>query len=109
MTDKPKHSNLGGSGAERWMNCPGSNVLLQTLDLPESDESEFAAEGTAAHEVAAPCLRAGIDTWEIVGTKFYGHIVDQEMADGVQMYLDKVRDLRAEHSAQGVAVIHNSF
>jgi hypothetical protein len=101
MTDKPKHSNLGGSGAERWMNCPGSNVMLQTLDLPESDESEFAAEGTAAHEVAAHCLRAGIDTWEIVGTKFYDHVVDQEMADGVQMYLDKVRDLRAEHLTFG--------
>ncbi len=72
--------------------------MLQTLDLPPSDESEFAAEGTAAHEVAAHCLREGIDTWEIVGTKFYDHEVTQEMADGVQMYLDKVRDLRAEHS-----------
>ncbi len=106
--DKPKHSNLGGSGAERWMNCPGSNVLLQTLDLPETDESFYAAEGTAAHEVAAHCLRKDIDTWEPVGQTFYGHEVTQELADAVQMYLDKVRDLRAEHLGNG-SVMRASF
>jgi hypothetical protein len=97
MTEKPIHSPLGASSAERWMNCPGSNVLLETLDLPESEESSFAAEGTGAHEAGAQCLRDGTDTWEIVGQKFNDHECNQEMADGVQMYLDTVRDLRAEH------------
>jgi len=83
-------------------------VLLQTLDLPETDESSYAAEGTAAHEVAAHCLRKGIDTWELVGQTFYGHEVTQELADAVQMYLDKIRDLRVQHGSER-NYFHNSF
>lgn len=95
------HSPLGASSAERWMNCPGSNVLLNALDLPEgSDSSDFAIEGTNAHEAAAYCLRTDSDAWEIMG-EFSGangkFEVTVEMADGVQLYLDVVRSLVAEH------------
>ena len=35
------HSPLGASGAERWMNCPGSVNLIKSMVLPESDEEDY--------------------------------------------------------------------
>lgn len=84
------HSPLGGSGAERWMNCPGSQTLLKMLDLPD-DESDFAAEGSAAHAAAEHCLLNGQDTWEIVGQKFKGYTITDELALPIQVYLDTCR------------------
>ena len=49
------HAFLSASAAERWINCTPSAML--TRDMPE-DTSPFAAEGTAAHEMAEQCLRA---------------------------------------------------
>ncbi|WP_026523275.1 DUF2800 domain-containing protein [Butyrivibrio sp. MB2005] len=43
------HSMLGGSSADRWLNCPPSAKL--TADM-EDTISEFAAEGTDAHALA---------------------------------------------------------
>lgn len=87
----PEHSDKGGSGAERWMNCPGSSVLLKQLNLPQSDEQDYRRDGVAAHEAAAHCLTTGVDTWEIVGQKFHDVEVDQVIADAVQTYLNDVR------------------
>jgi len=92
-----EHSPLGASGAERWMNCPGSHVILKTLDLPASDDTDFAREGTAAHTAAAYCLRNGIDAWEIEGQTFDGYVVDGEMRDSIQLYLDTLAEVRTEH------------
>jgi hypothetical protein len=86
------HSPLGASGAERWMNCPGSIALLRELEIPEeSDEPDYRREGTALHEAAAYCLEKGLDTWEIVGQEFNRTVLDTPMCDAIQMYLDKVR------------------
>ncbi len=85
------HSRLGPSGAERWMKCPGSVELLKHLELPESDEPDYRKEGTAAHEAAAYCLRHAIDAWEINGQEFNGVPVAEEMADGIQIYIDECR------------------
>lgn len=90
--ERPEHSPLGASGAYRWMNCPGSNTLMTKfggIDEP----SEYALEGTAAHAAAEHCLDEDnqLDTWEIVGQEFLGYKVGQEMASGVQLYLDEVR------------------
>lgn len=91
MTQQPTHSPLGASSAERWMNCPGSVSLLKQLSLGESDEPDYRSLGTAAHELAATCLRSGEDTWEYIGTSINKHLVDKEMADAVQVYLNAVR------------------
>src|ERR1700727_2494339 len=88
---RPVHSPLGASGAERWMNCPGSVTLIKELDLPESDEPEYRALGIDAHEASAYCLKEKHDAWEIIGEKFYGVEVDNEMATAIQVYLDAVR------------------
>ncbi|SQC97399.1 Protein of uncharacterised function (DUF2800) [Fusobacterium necrophorum subsp. necrophorum] len=43
------HALLGPSSASRWMACPPSVNL--TKDMPDTT-SEYAAEGSLAHEIA---------------------------------------------------------
>lgn len=95
-----EHSPLGASGAERWISCPGSHVILEALDLPPSDDSDYAKEGTGAHNAAAVCLRESKDAWEITGQKFNGFECDAEMTDSIQLYLDTLAEVRAEHGKQ---------
>lgn len=91
------HATLAPSSAYRWLKCPGSVRLCQGV---EETPSIFAAEGTAAHQLAERCMREGKDARayrgeviEVEGNKF---TVDLEMVDGVQLYLDVVRELKAE-------------
>lgn len=91
MTNRPAHSPLGASGAERWMHCPGSVSLLKHLELPESDDPSYRKEGTAMHAAAEHCLNNDLDTWEIVGQSFEGIEMRPPMTDAVQVYLDYVR------------------
>lgn len=114
MPDPTQHSPLGGSGAYRWMPCPGSVALSH--GVPD-EESEYAAVGTAAHTLAAWSLTHRADAWEWMGCHaslesgelFHpdtkpadlallggtsGYVtVDKEMADAVQVYLNAVRSM----------------
>jgi hypothetical protein len=47
---KPAHSPVGGSTAERTVNCPA--WVSRVADMPPEGESPFAAEGTLLHERA---------------------------------------------------------
>lgn len=94
MTDEtlPAHSPLGASSAERWMNCPGSIALLKNLKIIEdTDEPDYRREGIAGHEAAAECLARDIDTWEIIHETFHDTKIDEDMAQAIQVYLDRVR------------------
>lgn len=93
---RPVHSPLGASGAERWMNCPGSVTLLKHLDLDESDEPDYRLEGSAAHEAAAKALREDLDAWELVGETFLGLTMTAELVNPLQIYLDYCRSLCVE-------------
>jgi len=84
------HARLSASSAERFMACPAS-VQLSEL-VPPEEESEFAAEGTAAHFVGEECLRANEDAWTMIGQEHYGFEVTAEMAEAVQEYIDYVRE-----------------
>jgi len=84
--DTTQHSPLGGSGAYRWMPCPGSVALSYGV---EDEESEYATVGLQAHALAEWCLRGGRDAWELVRDD---SVVDREMADAVQVYLNAVRN-----------------
>lgn len=87
------HAVLGASSAYRWMNCPGSVRMQEGI---ADETSEFAAEGTAAHELAEVCLSDGSDADTHLGRVFkvgeYAFTVDEEMAEAVQVYLDAVRE-----------------
>lgn len=99
--ERPAHSPLGASSAERWMNCPGSVALIKELAIPETtDEPDYRANGTAAHEALAKCLTEGLDAWEVVGQVMSNGVkVDVEIADGIQVFIDTVRPSfeHAEH------------
>lgn len=102
------HARLSPSASKRWIECPGS--VRMTEHMPNKT-SAFADEGTAAHELAEHCLRTGFDA-----SRFLGYFVNlevedairkisqqpigdrtyevtEEMADGVQQYLDFVNAL----------------
>jgi len=99
----PEHTRLSASGAERWMECPASMQIAETLGL-EGEESSYAAEGTAAHELASTCLEDGTDAWEHFGETFYDHEVNDNMIVAVQVYLDYCRDLIATHPGAEVLI-----
>lgn len=95
--DKPsedKHSHIGASSAYRWMNCPGSVRLCAGQE--KRSPSDYALVGTAAHEVCEKCLLTGADPSEYVGQKVEAEGVEieitEEIAEGVRVYVDRVRD-----------------
>lgn len=80
-----KHSLLGASKAHRWMTCPASVQLEATFP---DEESFYAAEGTAAHELAEMSLTAQKPPESYVGVEINGFTVDAEMAHHVATYVD---------------------
>ena len=82
------HSRFGGSSADRWLNCPGSTALIATL--PPRPDSVYAAEGTAAHELARLCLTRDQHPTLYLGETLEGFVVTQEMCDAVVVYLNAV-------------------
>ncbi len=48
MIDEAAHATFGASSSHRWLNCPGSIKLSE--HAPPGKESEYALEGTRAHE-----------------------------------------------------------
>lgn len=90
------HSPLGASSAERWMQCPGSVRL--TKDLPD-ETSEFAQEGTLAHETAEAILTGShsIEETTLNELSLYVDYIDESDADEIHIeervaYTDWVED-----------------
>lgn len=73
-----EHSPLGASSATRWIACPGSVRLCK--DVPNT-ASEYAEEGTRAHELAEKILR---------GEKVEAE--SDEMLDAVMVYVDYIKE-----------------
>jgi hypothetical protein len=102
------HAKLSPSSAHRWFECPGSPTLEAQF---ENKSSRFADEGTAAHTLGELCIRNGFDAVDFLG----GHVdirtgkvhrhdedgdgkftIEEEMVEGVQLYVDTVRSLMAD-------------
>lgn len=86
------HAKFSPSSAHRWIPCPGS-ILLES-QVPDKS-SDFADEGTAAHELAERCLNTNASAAEFIGTLIRvgekDWPVTDEMAENVQVYLDLIR------------------
>lgn len=103
------HSPLGASGAERWMQCPGSVALLRELTITaESDAPDYRRDGTAAHAAAAYLVtHPSFEAWELIGQKFEdganGEIeLDAEMATAIQLYHDTLKPSIAASDEAGL-------
>lgn len=122
--NQPEHSIIGASKAHQWIECPGSVGLTSQIFLeieavggnPEGKSSVYAKQGTAAHDLATRCLRENADAWEYQGQQIEveGEMftVDQEMVDGVQIYLDHIRGLQKErvfHKGQKSLFVEEKF
>jgi hypothetical protein len=92
MAEPRAHATLGASSAHRWLNCPGSVRLC--AELPDTS-SDYAAEGTAAHELAEKCLSGNLRT----AVNFEGDVIEadgrqitvtREMIEAVDRYLFEV-------------------
>lgn len=89
------HAILGASKANRWMNCPGSIRMSEgRIDKP----SRYADEGTAAHELAARCLKNGTAEPDLflgvtiqVDDMIHPIVVDEEMVEAVDVFVSYVR------------------
>jgi hypothetical protein len=83
-----EHAILAPSAAHRWIRCPGSVRLCR--GLPDV-ETEYAAEGTFAHDEAAECLDAPREP-ELGRTSHCGRFkVDEPMIEALGVYLRAVR------------------
>lgn len=100
IIEEVPHSTRGASSSHRWLKCTGSILLAERLARQGAKINRAgpaAAEGTTAHTVSATALEEGTEAWEFAGMEFsvggWTFVVDEEMQNSVQMYLDLVRDL----------------
>ncbi len=98
-----KHMEHSPSAAERWFNCPGSIAALRGVP---NETSEYAAEGTAAHDLLEQSLtsRQHPELWigETIEVKGKAFRVDEGMAEAVGEMYDYVLERLA---AAGPAAI----
>jgi len=87
------HSTWSASGFEQRMLCPGSHVLQQGKPRRSS---QYAAEGTAAHQVLTWALQesrpAAAYIGRVIEADGFTFTVDEDMAGHVQVCIDYVTD-----------------
>jgi uncharacterized protein (DUF2249 family) len=87
------HAKLSASGAHRWSACPGSVAAEE--GIPDRSSS-FAEEGTRAHDIMEKVLNRQGEPSD--------YTKDQEMIDGVQLYVDYVMNLYPERKLKSLFV-----
>jgi hypothetical protein len=106
------HATWSASASARLWGCPGSLALIASLDVPDK-ESEAAAWGTAAHEVAEWALRNDTDCCDYpfatVKTKAFEIEVDDEVAECAQEFVDYVRSRIKEHGPTATLMVEQRF
>ena len=85
------HSILGASAADRWMNCTPSARLTESMG---DESSEFAKEGTAAHELCEWKVRKALKMR--AGKRPVSEYWSEEMEECSDDYRDYIIDLIGE-------------
>ena len=87
------HATLSPSGAVKWLACPAAPAMEFGLG---DTSSEYAREGTAAHQLAEGALNSASSAASFIGLPILVEgqtfTVDETMARHVQTYLDNVRE-----------------
>ena len=103
------HSLVGASSAYRWMNCPGSARLYGQLTCRRT--TEYAATGTAAHEVCERCLKEGKQPDDFLGEAIpvedFRIEVTPEMVEAVRVYVSTIR--MDQYRFGGTLMVERSF
>ncbi len=87
------HSRYAPSAAHRWMACPGSVTLCESQP---KKKSVYAEEGTAAHQLAELCIKNNVhpsyylNKGILIPDSINKYVVDQDMVDAVEMYVETV-------------------
>jgi Protein of unknown function (DUF2800) len=88
-----KHAQWAASATSRNVVCAGA-IAMGTLC--DERESEAAAWGTCVHQIAEGCLRGGGDASSCLNMPVrigrFNFIVDEEMCDTAQIYIDYCRE-----------------
>lgn len=98
MAGPTVHSELGASGAKRWMTCPGSFSAAREAAraAARASSSIHAATGTVAHSVAERVLSgelscAAAAEGEVHVVSGWTIAVDDAMTSAVQVYVSEVQ------------------
>lgn len=107
MTEATKHALLSPSGAAGWMVCAGKPAMERGLPDDSNEHSDY---GTCAHTVASWCLTEDKDPSAYLGRRIdVGHSktveVDQEMVDGVRVYVEMVHKRAADYKLAGAVSV----
>lgn len=106
------HARLSPSSAHRWINCPGSVHISE--QFPDTD-SEYAAEGTVAHEVAELKL---LKAFGEISTRTYNSRLkklkeseywDGEMDEATDFYVNVVMERLALAGKDAFLLIEQRF
>jgi len=92
-----EHAILPPSSAGMWGHCSGSRAASSRFS---DEETEANRLGTAAHELAELCLRADFDVHPsmFLGQQMSnGIVVDQEMVNCAEIYVDDVKSVATQH------------
>lgn len=97
-----EHALLSASGAERWLNCPPSARLEETM---EEESSEYAREGSFAHSLAEAYLschlglvKKGEHNKRLTRLKkdpFYSKELDDYVLNYVDFAIEKINEAKA--------------
>jgi len=88
--------------ADKWLSCPGALALEAIINEPDNG-SEYAREGTVAHDILERSLSKNVEPGDFLGEVIEAEAGDgpdlaievtQEMVDAVEVVTDYVRRLK---------------
>lgn len=105
------HAKLSPSASSRWMTCPGSVSLIESMPARAYTESVYAKAGTAMHEVAEKCLTDHkLTAADFIGKTVYGVEITAEHAAISQKFVDFVTAMDGvKFYEQRVEIMDNCF